>query len=50
VRRWEPEPLRWLGVRAMYVAYRAADRREAAGGAPRTSWIARAADVVSGKP
>jgi glycine/D-amino acid oxidase-like deaminating enzyme len=50
VRRWEPEPLRWLGVRAMYVAYRTADRREAAGGAPRTSWIARAADVVSGKP
>jgi glycine/D-amino acid oxidase-like deaminating enzyme len=50
VRRWEPEPLRWLGVRAMYVAYRAADRRESAGGALRTSWIARLADVVSGKP
>jgi glycine/D-amino acid oxidase-like deaminating enzyme len=50
VRRWEPEPLRWLGVRAMYVAYRAADRRELASPSPRTSRIAQVADVVSGKP
>jgi glycine/D-amino acid oxidase-like deaminating enzyme len=50
VRRWEPEPLRWLGVRAMYVAYRAADRRELASRSPRTSRIAQVADVVSGKP
>ena len=28
-RRWEPEPLRWLGVRGMYALLRAADRREA---------------------
>lgn len=28
-RRWEPEPLRWLGVRAVYGLYRAADRSEA---------------------
>ena len=28
VRRWEPEPLRWLGVGAMYRLYEAADRRE----------------------
>jgi glycine/D-amino acid oxidase-like deaminating enzyme len=28
-RRWEPEPLRWLGVRAVYGLYRAADRAEA---------------------
>ncbi|MGH1564177.1 NAD(P)/FAD-dependent oxidoreductase [Mumia sp. DW29H23] len=47
-RRWEPEPLRWLGVQAMYAAYRAADRREDSRGGP-TSWIARAADVVSGR-
>ncbi len=47
-RRWEPEPLRWLGVQAMYAAYRAADRREDRRGGP-TSWIARAADVVSGR-
>jgi glycine/D-amino acid oxidase-like deaminating enzyme len=27
-RDWEPEPLRWLGVRAVYGLYRAADRAE----------------------
>lgn len=32
VRRWEPEPLRWLGVHGMYALLRAADRREARGG------------------
>ncbi|WP_262851224.1 NAD(P)/FAD-dependent oxidoreductase [Mumia quercus] len=47
-RKWEPEPLRWLGVQAMYAAYRAADRREDTRGG-RTSWIARVADVVSGR-
>ncbi|TNC43638.1 FAD-dependent oxidoreductase [Mumia zhuanghuii] len=47
-RRWEPEPLRWLGVQAMYAAYRAADRREDKRGGG-TSWVARAADVVSGR-
>ncbi|KAA1425465.1 FAD-dependent oxidoreductase [Mumia zhuanghuii] len=47
-RRWEPEPLRWLGVQAMYAAYRAADRREDSRGAT-TSWIARMADRVSGR-
>jgi glycine/D-amino acid oxidase-like deaminating enzyme len=31
VRRWEPEPLRWLGVRGMYGLLNAADRREARG-------------------
>src|SRR5690606_11854827 len=30
-RDWEPEPLRWLGVRAMYLAYRLADRHESHG-------------------
>jgi glycine/D-amino acid oxidase-like deaminating enzyme len=30
VRSWEPEPLRWLGVKGMYALLRAADRREAA--------------------
>ncbi|MFN4098475.1 MAG: NAD(P)/FAD-dependent oxidoreductase [Pararhodobacter sp.] len=34
VRPWEPEPLRWLGVRAMYRLYAMADRAEAAGGGP----------------
>ncbi|MEX2519563.1 MAG: FAD-binding oxidoreductase [Paracoccaceae bacterium] len=30
VRRWEPEPLRWLGVHAMYRLLQIADRREEA--------------------
>ena len=47
-RPWEPEPLRWLGVRAMYAAYRAADRAEADGRAT-TSWIATVADRISGR-
>ncbi|MFJ9442533.1 NAD(P)/FAD-dependent oxidoreductase [Kitasatospora sp. NPDC101235] len=48
VRRWEPEPLRWLGVHAMYAAYHAADRQESAGRAT-TSPIARVADLVAGR-
>ncbi len=27
-KRWEPEPLRWLGVRSVYALYRTADRME----------------------
>jgi glycine/D-amino acid oxidase-like deaminating enzyme len=46
---WEPEPLRWLGVHALYAAYRSADRREAAG-LRRSSWLAVAADAVSKRP
>lgn len=34
VRKWEPEPLRWLGVRSMYRLFAAADRAEARGGGP----------------
>ncbi|WP_219412499.1 NAD(P)/FAD-dependent oxidoreductase [Pseudonocardia nigra] len=48
VRAWEPEPLRWLGVRGMYAAYRAADRHEA-GGRASTSPIARVADLVANR-
>jgi glycine/D-amino acid oxidase-like deaminating enzyme len=48
-RRWEPEPARWLGVRALYACYRLADRIEAAG-SPRTSRLARAADAIAGTP
>jgi glycine/D-amino acid oxidase-like deaminating enzyme len=48
VRRWEPEPLRWLGVRALYAAYRTADRQEARGRAT-TSPLARVADRLSGR-
>ncbi|ACY98450.1 NAD(P)/FAD-dependent oxidoreductase [Thermomonospora curvata] len=48
VRRWEPEPLRWLGVRLIYTLYRAADRREN-GGLQTTSAYARLADLISGR-
>ncbi|MDF0600758.1 FAD-binding oxidoreductase [Psychromarinibacter sp. C21-152] len=34
VRRWEPEPLRWLGITGMYRLLDAADRHEARGGGP----------------
>jgi glycine/D-amino acid oxidase-like deaminating enzyme len=48
---WEPEPLRWLGVRAIYGLYRAADRAEASHRMEgRTSLRARLADLVSGRP
>jgi glycine/D-amino acid oxidase-like deaminating enzyme len=50
-RGWEPEPLRWLGVRSVYGLYRAADRAEARHpGRRRTSGWARLADLVSGRP
>lgn len=48
VRKWEPEPLRWLGVHALYRLYRSADRREDAG-LDRTSRVARVADRVAGR-
>ncbi|WP_329400042.1 FAD-dependent oxidoreductase [Streptomyces melanogenes] len=49
VRRWEPEPFRWLGVQGMYAAYRAADRRELSTHAATTDRIAVVADRVSGR-
>jgi glycine/D-amino acid oxidase-like deaminating enzyme len=48
-RRWEPEPLRWLGATGIAALYRAADRREAASGSARTSRLARAADRIAGR-
>lgn len=48
VRKWEPEPLRYIAVQAMYKAYYAADRAELRGRAT-TSPIATAADLVSGR-
>lgn len=48
-RGWEPEPLRWLGVRGLYTAYKFADRHES-GGRPRTSPIAVLADRITGRP
>lgn len=49
VRKWEPEPLRWLGVRAMYTLYREADRREREHDLARTSPIARVANMITGR-
>jgi len=48
-RSWEPEPLRWLGVRGMYLAYKAADWHEARGRSM-TSPIAVVADKIAGRP
>ena len=48
-RNWEPEPLRWLGVRGMYLAYKAADWHEARG-LRTTSPIAVVADRIAGRP
>ena len=46
---WEPEPLRWLGVRGMYLAYKLADWHEARGRST-TSPIAVVADKIAGRP
>jgi hypothetical protein len=48
-RSWEPEPLRWLGVRGLYVAYKLADLHEARGRST-TSPIAKIADRITGRP
>ena len=48
-RTWEPEPLRWLGVRGLYTAYKLADRHEARGRTT-NSPIAALADRITGRP
>ncbi|MER5638921.1 FAD-dependent oxidoreductase [Kitasatospora sp. NPDC002227] len=48
VRRWEIEPLRWLGVHGLYAAYHLADAHER-GARARTSPVALVADAVSGR-
>lgn len=48
-KRWEPEPLRWTAVNAIYTAYRMADRFEASGSSSRTAWPAHIADFVAGR-
>nr|WP_234442958.1 FAD-dependent oxidoreductase [Streptomyces cellulosae] len=49
VRRWEPEPLRWAGVQAIYALYRAADRSEHRSQSAETSSWARLAGRISGR-
>jgi glycine/D-amino acid oxidase-like deaminating enzyme len=48
-RRWEVEPIRWIGASTLYAAYRHADRRESVSHSPRTSLAARVADKISGR-
>jgi glycine/D-amino acid oxidase-like deaminating enzyme len=49
VRKWEPEPLRWLGVRGMYALLNAADRREARPGMSRPSRLATLGNWLTGR-
>ncbi|MFE5481797.1 NAD(P)/FAD-dependent oxidoreductase [Streptomyces sp. NPDC056527] len=49
VRKWEPEPLRWLGVQTMYAAYRTADHQESTTHTATTSPIATLANRLSGR-
>jgi glycine/D-amino acid oxidase-like deaminating enzyme len=49
VRKWEPEPFRWLGVQGMYATYRAADQRERLHPGTGSSRLAQVADRVAGR-
>ncbi|WDO07661.1 FAD-binding oxidoreductase [Streptomyces murinus] len=49
VRKWEPEPLRWLGVHGMYASYHTADHRERLHPATESSRLAKAADRIAGR-
>jgi glycine/D-amino acid oxidase-like deaminating enzyme len=46
-RKWELEPVRWIGATALYGVYGVADRLEKAGSRP--SRIAKMADIISGR-
>lgn len=48
VRKWEPEPLRWIATKGLYAAYGVADAAEDRGRRS-TSPIATIADVVTGR-
>lgn len=49
VRKWEPEPLRWLGVHGLYTLFRSADRSELRRGGDETSRLARLAERIAGR-
>lgn len=49
VRKWEPEPFRWLGVHGMYATYRTADQRERLRPGTESSRLAKVADRVAGR-
>ena len=46
--QWEPEPIRWLGIRSMYRIFGIADSWEAATGAKKTSLLARFGSRLAG--
>jgi glycine/D-amino acid oxidase-like deaminating enzyme len=46
-RRWEPEPIRWASIHAVYALYREADRLERRAGRP--SRLGRLVDALSGR-
>lgn len=48
-RKWEPEPLRWIGSHAVQKLYQAADVIEKRRGGPKTSVVAGFANRVSGR-
>ncbi|MFD0986274.1 NAD(P)/FAD-dependent oxidoreductase [Methyloligella solikamskensis] len=48
-RKWEPEPLRWIGIHSMYWLYHMADRYEAQAGGTSTSLLAKIANRISGR-
>ncbi len=49
IRKWEPEPLRWLALRSMYNVYGLADALEDRSSSAKTSVLARAANVIAGR-
>ena len=49
IRKWEPEPLRWIALRSMYNVYGLADTLEDRSTSARTSVLARAANVIAGR-
>src|SRR5699024_7304161 len=46
--QWEPEPIRWLGIRSMYRLFGFADEWERITGAKRTSLLARFGSRLAG--
>ncbi|WP_260848164.1 FAD-binding oxidoreductase [Brevibacterium aurantiacum] len=46
--RWEPEPIRWLGIRSMHRIFTIADEWEAITGAKKTSLLARFGSRLAG--
>ncbi|MCV7420522.1 FAD-dependent oxidoreductase [Mycobacterium yunnanensis] len=48
-RKWEPEPLRWIGANALYRTYTVADHLEGRSTHSRTSRLALAANAIAGR-